>query len=249
MNDIQKFFSIITVTLDNRAGLARTMQSVQAQSCRDYEWIVIDGGSEDGSVEMLENSAARWISERDGGIYDAMNKGLERARGRYVMFLNAGDTLAHDQTLETIKVMNQGQSSPPDFIYGDALEAQHYKRARAHEKLAAGMFTHHQAMFYRRSTLGALRYDTGYKIAADYDFTCRFLALANRVLYAPLPICVFEQGGVSQRQARLGRREQVFIRKGLGLLPLPGNVALYVAQSAVWSLRAIMPGVYWRLKA
>ena len=84
------FFSIITVNLNHLEGLTRTAASIAGQSCDDYEWIVVDGGSNDGSVGFLESSSARWSSEADSGIYDAMNKGTQQSRGHYLLFLNAG---------------------------------------------------------------------------------------------------------------------------------------------------------------
>src|SRR5690606_1825584 len=93
---------LITVTKDNLFGLQVTAQSIQAQSEKDYEWIVIDGASTDGTQDYLQSAPAAWISETDRGIYDAMNKGIERATGRYVLFLNAGDMLSDPDILSTL---------------------------------------------------------------------------------------------------------------------------------------------------
>ena len=110
--------SIITINYNNREGLARTIASVKAQNFSDYEWLVIDGGSTDGSRELIEaNKAlfAYWCSEPDKGIYDAINKGTRHASGQYVSCMNSGDTYFSDDTLSRVF------ASPltADVIYGD----------------------------------------------------------------------------------------------------------------------------------
>lgn len=187
-------FSIITITKDNPDGLARTRRSVESQSFKNYEWIVIDGAA-----------------EPDNGIYDAMNKGLDRASGEYVIFMNAGDCFAGESVLDSVARFRG------DMIYGDAIEAGHLKKSRHHTQIAKGMITHHQAIFYRRAAVKGLRYDESYPIAADYKFTIEVLAKADCVASIPAPLCIFETGGVSQRRAKQGRAEQIAIRRALGL--------------------------------
>lgn len=253
------FFSIITVTLNNVDGLKRTQSSVEQQSCTDYEWIIIDSGSSDGTPEHLKTTNAQWISEPDNGIYDAMNKGIDRATGSYLLFLNAGDELVNPKTLEHIQNTAKQETG---FIYGDALENSSYKPARK-PNIALGMFTHHQAMLYNRQTLGDTRYNTTYKIAADYDLTARFLTRhceevdrptrqsqeACPIQYLPFPICIFESGGISQSNAMLGRKEQAHIRKDLALTNVLHNWLITNAQAALWQLHHYAPGLYWRLKS
>lgn len=248
-------FSIISVTYNNLAGLRQTAQSVEDQSCRDFEWIVVDGGSRDGTVAFLESHCVPqpfWTSEPDSGIYDAMNKGIARARGRYTIFMNAGDRFAAPEVLAHLESALREQGQPPDFLYGDALEdhggAAVLKPARAHIPLARGMFTHHQAMFYRTEILKTLRYDLRYDIAADYDLTCRFLRAAPHALYIPHPLCFFEAGGVSQRRAARGRAQQYRIRRTLRLCGPVENAFIYFMQSFALFLRRLAPGLYWRLR-
>ncbi|MCC7304811.1 MAG: glycosyltransferase [Alphaproteobacteria bacterium] len=253
MDNRQKnpLFSIVSVTLNNLQGLNRTFNSVKCQSFQGFEWIVIDGASNDGTESFLKEHGDCWISEPDRGLYDAMNKGIDHARGDYILFLNAGDALTGPDTLQ--KIYEAVKQSKPDFVYGDSYEelaGQHnYKPARSHLSAHRGMFTHHQAMLYRRIRIGGLRYNLNYKIAADYDFTCRFLKKTNAILYLPFPLCVFESGGVSQKKAVLGRREQFKIRLKNRTGSLPANILVYAAQSALWTLRGFMPGLYWRLKS
>lgn len=114
-----------------------------------------------------------------------------------------------------------------------------------------GMFTHHQAMVYGREALGDLRYDLRYRIAADYDLTCRFLHRnkGGKTLYWPHPLCLFEAGGVSQIRAAQGRAEQYRIRQALGMASFPVNAAIYGRQAASLVLRRLCPPLYRFAKA
>lgn len=244
----QPFFSIVTVTRNNLPGLRATAASVVTLSTSDYEWIVIDGDSSDGSKAYLQTLTAHWTSEPDRGIYDAMNKGLRQATGDYVIFMNAGDVFASRDVLAEIKVALDYRKIQPDFIYGDAIEDGHPKMARPHRKIASGMFTHHQAMLYRRAALDDIRYDLQYEIAADYDFTARVLQKGGDVFYFPMPICTFEPGGISQQRVTQGRREQSAIRRTLGLCGPLSNALIEWKQSLGWIMRTRAKSVYWYLK-
>jgi len=245
-------FSIITVTRHNLKGLKQTGESVAAQSCRDFEWIVIDGASADGSVQWLETSKAKWISEPDNGIYDAMNKGIEMAQGDFLIFMNAGDVFAANEILERIKDRLFAKAEMPGFVYGDSLEAADglavAKPARECAKIKLGMPTHHQAMFYQRNAVGDLRYDTNYRIAADYKFTAQLLQKTGDTLYLGFPVCVFDSGGVSQQRVLQGRNEMFKIRHELKLCNLTENAKLYVLQTLLMALRRLSPRIYWRLR-
>lgn len=110
--------SVITINRNNEKGLEGTIQSVFAQTFTDFEYIIIDGASTDGSVGVIRKYADRihyWVSEPDAGIYNAMNKGIQRAEGEYLLFLNSGDTL-HDPS-----VLSQMADATEDFIYGDLI--------------------------------------------------------------------------------------------------------------------------------
>lgn len=248
-------FSIITVTRNHLDGLKETQKSILAQTCRDFEWIIIDGASDDGTPEYLQtlplDEPFFTSSEPDEGLYEAMNKGIKKSSGQYVLFLNSGDTLVNNQTLDNItKICARN----PDFIYGDALENHknkiHYKHANSAKKIIWGMFTHHQSMLYKRSIISEnnLRYRQIYTIAGDYDFTLRFLKLAKKSIHIPIPICNFEFGGLSQQNAFEGRRQQYIIRETLRVIPLPLNVLVFVLQTLLWNLRVHTPPLYHALK-
>lgn len=269
-------FSVVTVTRNHLNGLKATAASLAQENPGLFEWIIIDGASSDGTAEYLRKtfpltpplsppgrggSAAGaegegtlcWLSEPDSGIYHAMNKGLERARGDYVLFLNAGDTLALPRTLEMLAEILKARPVKPDLIYGDAFEDTNegriVKTARPHGQLRQGLFTHHQSIFYARETINDLHYDQRYDIAADYKFTAEFLRRARDVFYWPRPVCLFEAGGVSQRRAFRGRMQQSLIRRELQMtLPIE-EISIVLKQTAAYTLRRIAPKLYWRLRA
>ena len=255
-------FSLITITLNNASGLRKTTKSIEKQTLKDFEWLVIDGESTDESLDFLReiqrdankhNKKFRYTTEPDDGIYDAMNKGMQQARGKYMIFLNAGDELAAPDTLE---MLAPHTLKKPDFIYGDAIEPSENggkavtKPARRYKDSPWGMITHHQAMIYSRLRLRDLKihYSLNYKIASDYDFTLRFLNNAKKLIYIPKPICIFEQGGISQQQAALGRKEQYIIRESLDIVPQTKNLWIMIVQTLSWHLKAKAPWLYHALK-
>lgn len=244
------FLSIITITKNNIAGLKRTHASIIKQSTQNYEWIIIDGASEDATSSYIKEHNLIAISEEDNGIYDAMNKGIERANGQYILFLNAGDALYTSDTIEKLQEYNTDKNA---LIYGDSIEAQHYKQAKSHLSLAQGLFTHHQSILYKTEIIKTMRYDSAYKIAADYELTIHFIRKAKElnlhIAYAPIAISIFEQGGVSQKNAALGRKEQFEIRQRLKLCTPLKNQIIYNAQKFIWAFRQYCPNLYWHLKS
>ncbi|MGH1404851.1 MAG: glycosyltransferase family 2 protein [Alphaproteobacteria bacterium] len=255
-------FTIITVTLNNFEGLTNTAASIDRQTFDDFEWIVVDGASKDESLDFLrqrrstkrtEKYPFAFISEEDNGIYDAMNHGITQASGKYLLFLNAGDVFAHNDVLSEIAPHTKKK---PNFIYGDALEptgkaeSYNYKKARRYKDIQWGMITHHQAMFYSRLTIRdcKLHYSLLYTVSSDYDFTLRFLQKSRKCSYYAKPICIFEQGGLSQQQAALGRKEQYIIREKLHLIPTYKNLWIMIVQMGTWHIKKHIPQLYWLLQ-
>ncbi len=176
-------FSIVTITFNAAETLRPTMESVAVQSFRDMEHIVVDGASTDDTLSVARKYGrvdARIVSEPDNGLYDAMNKGLRLARGKYVIFLNAGDSFASPDTLSLYA--DEAISGDPDIIFGDTVIVDKDRRILrdrhlcAPETLTADSFSHgmlicHQAFCVKREL--APEYDLKYRFSADYDWTIK----------------------------------------------------------------------------
>lgn len=216
-------FSIITVTYNAAPYLERTVLSVLSQSYPDIEYLIIDGQSTDGTVDIIrqyESGIAYWVSEPDKGLYDAMNKGLWRATGDYVWFLNAGDTLPSADLVQTIAQKIARRKHLPDVIYGDTaivnnegrvLGMRHLRPPKklTWKKFAWGMLVCHQAFIARREL--APEYDPAYPLCADYDWCIRVMKQA-RVLYnTRLTLCHFLEAGISTQQRKASLKERYSI--------------------------------------
>lgn len=181
---MEPLFSIITVTWNAAATIAPTLQSVRQQTSSDYEMLIIDGASTDDTLDIVGRASIaslRVFSEPDKGLYDAMNKGIDRARGRYLMFLNAGDRLADDTVLARLARL---AADNPGVIYGQTqlvdaagtvLGKRHLsapKRLTA-DSFVRGMLVCHQAFVARRDLVP--HYDLKYRYSADYDWCIKVL--------------------------------------------------------------------------
>lgn len=207
--------SIITVNLNNREGLLKTIDSVVAQTFSDFEWIVIDGGSTDGSRELIEEYASHfsyWVSESDKGIYNAMNKGVVEAKGEYLLFLNSGDWLFSDSTLDEVSILLEG-----DVVYGDANHWEHGKfKCSQHPgtmslRLLYTSFICHQSTFFKRSLFDVNRYNEELKIVSDWELCIKLLFKKSTFKYIPVTVCNFEGGGKSSMDSDLLKRERAYV--------------------------------------
>ena len=177
--------SVITVCYNAEKEIVATLQSVKEQTFTEYEYIIIDGASKDKTLEVISQSGVtptHLISERDKGIYDAMNKALALAKGEYLMFLNAGDSLYSANTLQQIADVANGN---PDVIYGDTaiVDADrnylHPRKLRPPKNLTSnsfknGMLVCHQAFLPKREL--AMPYDMAYRFSSDFDWCVKILS-------------------------------------------------------------------------
>ncbi len=239
-------FTIITVNLNNLSGLRKTKKSIDDQTVKTFEWIVIDGLSTDGSVEMLQNCQdVSWISEKDGGIYDAMNKGLHKSSGTYLIFLNSGDCFANSTVLEMVSKKighyEKLRGKLPDLVYGDSIENYYgdgeskflYKKARNVDLIWYSMITRHQSIFFLGSRLNDLTYNTDRLIAADYEFIVRFYQKGITSLKVEYPISECLLGGISCVQWPILVREENEIRKEFLNLSFLKRTMIYLIQKLI----------------
>lgn len=228
----QPAFSIITITYNASRWLEQTILGVLSQSYPNIEYIVIDGGSTDGTVDIIKQYASGisyWVSEPDKGIYDAMNKGLQAVKGNYVLFMNSGDCFS-DQSVVS-KIVNYIKSSGyfPELVYGDYRESSVEGKSpiipsRSYKKIWYGAFASHQSIFYNCQFLKekGLKYDLSYQIAADYKLNLEVVKYAKgNILQVPMCISDFDITGISNNNQALGLTEADRARKevlGMSLL-------------------------------
>lgn len=184
--DYLPLITVITITFNAESCLVPTMESVSNQTFRDFEHLIIDGASRDNTVSIARRYAnTRILSEPDNGLYDAMNKGLSMAKGKYVLFLNAGDSF---HSPDTLMAYSTAARRGDDIIYGDTLIVDQHRNiigprhlsAPLHltkESFAKGMLICHQAFMVRRSL--APMYDMSYRFSSDYDWTVKCIAASN----------------------------------------------------------------------
>lgn len=225
MSDIRFFF--ITICYNNLQGLQRTVNSLLQQDHTNWNCIIVDGNSSDGTKPYLQQLEAAWpnirtLSEPDKGIYDAMNKGLERMpRCTYFCFLNSGDSLYASNTLADLAHYLDALPNPrPAIVYGHmceeggTLDTDVIKPAKQAIRLEKGMFCSHQSMFfhYRYSKL---RYDLSYKLSADYDYVVRAIRMLEQpedMIHVDHVISRFDMSGVSNSRRLAGILEEHQLR-------------------------------------
>ncbi len=199
-----KKISIITINYNNAEGLKKTINSVQSQTCLDYEFIIVDGGSSDDSPNIIAMNAAsitKWVSETDSGIYNAMNKGIAMATGLYCLFLNSGDYLFQTNALALAYSFLTGGDivgANPVYIYGArSVEVVHPAKVTKDFMLKTSL--PHQATFIKRSLFNNIGlYNEKNKIVSDWEFFLEALFIHNcSFTKIPFPLAVFNRDGMS----------------------------------------------------
>jgi len=202
-------FSIITVVLDDIQGLKKTYASLLRQSNKTYEWIVKDGGSKDEAIEFLESLSdkVKWVSQKDNGIYDAMNHGIALSSGDYVVFMNAGDVFHDSEVLANVAEAVCSSEQETGILFGGAKlsfpQSGHiiYRPPRRSEvSLWHGLPANHQATYYQRNLLERTRYDLQYPLCGDYFLTASLLKNGAASNYIDKPLAIFEVGGQSYKK-------------------------------------------------
>ena len=212
-------FSIITVTYNAASTLPATLASVKEQSCKQYEYIVMDGLSKDNTVELAKAADipnARIFSSSDKGLYDAMNKAIDEATGDYLIFLNAGDAFHAPDTLQTIAdaIVANGR---PDIVYGQTqlVNANRQRIGDRHliapeeltfKSFAQGMLVCHQAFIASRKIVQ--HYDLQYRFSADYEWCLRCLKQSSKNVYVPHTIIDYLSEGLTTANRKASLKER-----------------------------------------
>lgn len=250
------FLSVVTVHFREFKGLGETLESLRnikaVQGFQMIEWIVIDGGSDFSAHEELraeiEREASVFVSEPDAGLYDAMNKGLALCRGKYVIFMNAGDVFTSEFKLKELQDVCDELS--PVMVWGASYEGlpgevPMSKQPRGVASLWYGMPTHHQAILMRTNEAREFKYDLSLKIASDFKLVCELSKLPNsKIAIVKNNLCVFELGGVSTTKFWLGLREQQRVRKDVLGVSFFMNGLIFGLKSFNRLARGTFPRVY-----
>lgn len=220
--------SIVTINFNNAEGLQRTLKSVAAQTYRDIEHIIIDGGSTDGSVDVIKDyvssnpnkdpffkHAIKWVSENDNGIYNGMNKGLRKATGAYVEILNSGDVLAAPDVTERM-VTELEKAEYPTILYGNMLKSYDGKTIINRDTCGNGMYTPESFLYFYNGTLNHdcayIRrdlfdkyglYNEDMKICSDWEWYVRAMVLGGeKAVYTNIDVTIFDMNGVSESHGK-----------------------------------------------
>lgn len=211
-------FSIITINYNNKKGLQKTIDSIISQTFNDYEWIIIDGGSTDGSKELIEQHSeyiTYWVSEPDKGIYNAMNKGISKSAGQFLNFMNSGDEYFCKFTLESVyKILNKVEA---DIFYGNSLYIYKDKQKTFYTPKELNLYhiytgtILHQASFIKRTLLSNNGYDESLKIVSDWKMWLIWI-LQNKVFqHIDLTVSKFDAYGISTTNEKLVQKERKIV--------------------------------------
>ena len=250
-------FSIITINLNNKIGLQHTIDSVICQTYKDYEWIMIDGGSTDGSAELIEQNKHlfSWrCSEKDKGIYNAMNKGIKKAKGEYLLFLNSADCLYDENVLTKISE----EHLTADIIAGLAEAMDTHKLLHHYDNNPLMQVYYatfdHQATFIKRELLLNRPYDEDLRIASDWKFWLQAILYDRATVeYSDVIVVKQDPGGISSNNIELGNKERKMVLSQV-LSPMLyqtlrdfQNLRLNIEYRRLTFMKAQTPWLFWTI--
>ena len=223
--------SIITINYNNAEGLRKTMESVLAQTYTEIEYIIVDGASTDGSVDVIRELATRptikWVSEKDTGIYNAMNKGIRMATGEYIEILNSGDILfdanVTQRMIEHLDQINSQNENPIGILYGNMIK-EYPDGRRVKDTCGGGDYTPESFYYFYRGTLNHdcayIRrdlfekyglYNEDMKICSDWEWYVRAIVLGGeKTVYANIDVTVFDMTGISELN---GKNKDIILKE------------------------------------
>lgn len=209
-------YSIITINYNNKEGLEHTIKSVINQTFKDYEYIIIDGGSTDGSVDIIKQNANHinyWVSEKDKGVYNAMNKGVAQAQGNYLVFMNSGDCF-HDSD-----VLSNFTKYQEDIILGKVYKGDS-PIPSGHDRPDITLIDlmrdslPHQAMLIKKELLVKHPYDENYKVVSDWKFCLESMILDNcSFRNVDIVVADYDTSGISTNSKGLLPKEKEIIKR------------------------------------
>jgi len=197
--------SVITVCYNEEKGIEKTCESIVNQSNKNFEWIVIDGKSTDGTLDIIgkyKKQIGYFVSEKDRGVYDAMNKGISKSSGKYLLFLNGGDSFVEKNILEKVSSFIKKDKLQSEIYYGNAIygngEVVDFSKAVLNKSFFLNKTISHQATFIKRQLFQKYgNYNPNYKIVADFDFWVKAI-VKNKIKtkYLPIAVSIFNLEGI-----------------------------------------------------
>jgi len=252
---MQPYISIITINYNNLEGLRQTIQSVFAQTFSDYEYLIIDGASTDGSLELIhqhKDNFSHWVSENDTGIFNAQNKGIKASKGQYLLFLNSGDVLNGPKALEDFISHKDFQG---DIIYGD-YKFEDGKKIYPDE-LSPLFFIRtslpHQSTFFKKAVFDKIGgYDESYAIVSDRAFFIKcYLSNLFKFQHIEYPLTIFDLSGMSNladlKQKKKEEDERMF-KELYGIYYIDYKNYLLLQRQLYEAKRNTVKGIWKRIK-
>lgn len=243
--------TIVTVTYNAENSLESTIQSIINQTYPNIEYIVIDGGSTDKTVDIIKKYKSNidyWVSEPDEGIYDAMNKGISKATGEWINFMNAGDSFIDNNVLKNVFCINYKQETGCVFgnsvIHKDnTLQMEKVNPFWLQTRKIKSKGICHQACFIKTKLAKQFQYDITYKIAADFKLLLDIRNNNYLFFYIPISICIFDTTGVSSNS-------YLCFKDDIRLAGLPLNLytkLIYILRLLKKSIRLLIKGICFSL--
>lgn len=245
--------TVITVCFNAENSIEKTLNSILNQTFSDFEYLIIDGKSKDGTLDVIEQYKQKFtdkginlrvISEPDKGIYDAMNKGIKNARGKWIEFLNAGTDYIENDVLE--KVVNVLEDCDGDIVHGDFLRVPVDGRVEVFndtsdiDVMKNHMILSHESSFFRREMHKSYPYNTKINIVADYNSCLKMYLDGKKFVHIPVAIVRFYEDGFSSKNRVKTVKQAMWVRVYNGVLPnnwftrLKINLGLYSCKEVIY---------------
>jgi glycosyltransferase involved in cell wall biosynthesis len=221
--------SIITVCYNEEKNIKKTCESISNQKYKNFEWMIVDGKSTDKTLSIIKKykkNITSLTSEKDTGVYNAMNKGIAKTKGEYLLFLNGGDYFKNKDTLQKAANFIQKDKKENEIYYGDLLyengETVSYSKAKLDEKFFISKTISHQATFIKKDLFKKIgKYNEKYEVVADFDFWIKAIINGKaKVKYLPVVISVFDLSGMSTdyKVAKQHIKERIEVLLAYGLI-------------------------------
>lgn len=239
MYEIRPLISVVTVCYNAVNNIERTIQSITNQAYSNIEYIIIDGGSTDGTIDIIKKYVDKityWVSEPDKGIYDAMNKGIKVATGEWINFMNCGDFFVNSNIFD---LLFREKEYCVDVIYGDTKcmfpWGDVIKSPLSWDAWSRALLFYHQSSFVRLSLMKSYLFDIKYHIAADYDFFYKIRKQYNKFYYIPIVIAAYDLVGcsLSEQSRCLLYKEKMRIRSSDSTISILAYYLFLIKQKTI----------------